>query len=333
MRRYRWMRAAAALLALAVILPAVAAEKRSHKKRNAVEEWVSDKGHINWEKGVLYATGLGAINNRESNQAKAYLRARAFARLDALRNLLMVVDHVRIDSRTVGSDFEAASDEIRAEVKGIVKGAQVVSERRIPVGGSTMVEVTVATPMYGEQGIAQVFIPEAIQRSRESDTKRFELDDLPESIAPEPIEPRELPRVRPPRREPPEEPPIARELPRRSERYTSLIIDARGFGIWRGMAPKIRVPDGSEVWGTMNVNPDFVIERGIVVYAHSLAAAKRDGRAGGNPLIVRAIGRGAAKTDTDPVITEQDAARILRANAQGGFLEQCSVIFVLDRGQ
>src|SRR5881394_551204 len=91
------------------------------------------------------AVGLGAVNAREPNYAKAYLRARGFAKLDALRNLLMVVDHVRIDSRTVGRDYEAVSDEIRAEIQGIVRGAQVVNEREIHVRGNTMIEVTVAT--------------------------------------------------------------------------------------------------------------------------------------------------------------------------------------------
>jgi len=78
----------------------------------------------------------------------------------------MVVDHVRIDSHTIGADYEAASDVIRAEVHGIVRGAQVISERRIPMGSSQMVEVTVATPMYGDQGIASVFVPEILRRNR-----------------------------------------------------------------------------------------------------------------------------------------------------------------------
>ena len=103
----------------------------------------------------------------KANDAKAYLKARTFAKLDALRNLLMVIEHVHIDSHTVGADFEAQSDTIRAEVRGIVKGAQVISEREIRKGRDTMVEVTVSTRMYGDQGIARAFLPEAIERQQE----------------------------------------------------------------------------------------------------------------------------------------------------------------------
>src|SRR5579871_148876 len=145
-----------ASLTLCIVMPASSAGK-GKKHQDYSGEKVTQHGRIDWDKGVLYASGLGAISNKETNEAKAYLRARTFAKLDALRNLLMVVDHVRIDSHTVGADYEAASDEIRAEVHGIVRGAQVISERRIPMGNSTMVEVTVATPMYGDQGIASVF--------------------------------------------------------------------------------------------------------------------------------------------------------------------------------
>ena len=52
--------------------------------------------------------------------------------LDALRNLLMAVDHVKIDSRTLGSDFEAQSEpamkamhlEYRAFTQSIIEGGQ-----------------------------------------------------------------------------------------------------------------------------------------------------------------------------------------------------------------
>jgi len=156
------------VLLVALLMPTFAARKGGAKKAKCQDEVIADYGRINWQKGVLYATGLGAVSRKESNEAKAYLRARMYAKLDALRNLLMVVDHVRIDSRTTGADFEAVSDEIKAEVHGIVRGAQVVTERKIPVGTSMMIEVTVATPLYGEQGIASIFIPEIIRRQQES---------------------------------------------------------------------------------------------------------------------------------------------------------------------
>ena len=82
----------------------------SEKRRQAKCE---ESGRIDWNQGVITATGLGAMSNKEGNDAKAYLRARSFARMDARRNLLAVISHVKIDSKTTGQDYEATSDEIQ----------------------------------------------------------------------------------------------------------------------------------------------------------------------------------------------------------------------------
>lgn len=301
------MRAAFALLVATLLLPASAG-----KKQKWSGEKVTQDGRVDWRKGVVYATGQGAIDRKNPNQAKAYLRAREYAKIDALANLLMAIDHIRIDARTVGRDFEADTT-IRAEIQGIVRGAEVIDERKIQVGGDTIVEVTVGTPMYGERSIASVFIPEIAQREEVSGTE------------PEPVLPPVKVKIAPKR-----EPLPAPRAPRASASVTSVIIDARGLGVERGMCPKIRRTDGSEVWGTVSVNPDFVIEHGIAVYAHSLAQAQNDARAGNNPLIIRACGRAGNRFNTDAVISGEDAERLLEANEEFGFLDKFRVIFVID---
>src|ERR1043166_3926941 len=110
MKRYTsFLLTIAAGLCTLSFIPVLAAGKDDDPPKQSGEK-VAEFGRIDWDKGMLYATGLGGISNEEPNEAKAYLRARSFAKLDALRNLLMVVDHVRIDSQTLGSDFEAKSD-------------------------------------------------------------------------------------------------------------------------------------------------------------------------------------------------------------------------------
>jgi hypothetical protein len=347
MLRYLKSGAILALLLPLLLLPAFAGGKGGHK-RNPNEERVTDRGAINWQKGVLYATGLGAISRTDSNEARAYLRARTFAKLDALRNLLMVIDHVRIDSHTVGSDFTTASDEIRAEVKGIVRGAQVVGERRIPIGTSMMVEVTVATPLYGDQGIASIFIPETMRRQQEAEENQPRRSETPApetnapDSAPEPdgsdaplVHSAPTPPDIPAPAAPEPEGTVERQdntLPPTGDRCTSVIIDTRGFNVWRCMSPKIRHADGSEVWGTVRVDPDYVIEHGIVIYAHSIEEAKRLDRAGDRPMVVRAVGKIGGKFGTDPVISDGDAERLLSLNARDRFMDRFRVIFVVDQG-
>lgn len=304
LRIYSWLSRLLCLTCITgLLLPAMA----GGKKQEADVQRINDRGRIDWGSGTLYATGLGAVSRTETNDAKAYLKARSFAKLDALRNLLMVIDHVRIDSHTVGADFETQSDTIRAEVQGIVKGAEVFGERDIRKGRDTMIEVTVATHMYGDQGIAHAFIPEEMKRREE---------------APAPGTPPSEYHVRPEIEPAPAVPEGAA--------YTSVIIDTRGYKVDRCMAPKILREDGSEVWGTVQVDPDYVLEHGIVIYAHTMPEARALNRCGRNPLILRASGTARTAIPSDAVINEADAARLLSLNARDGFMNKFNVIFLVD---
>jgi hypothetical protein len=309
------IRAAAALMVTTLLLSPSDANKKKQEKWSG--EKVTQNGRVDWRKGTIYATGQGAIDRHNPNQAKAYLRAREYAKVDALANLLMAIDHIRIDARTIGRDFEAETT-IRAEIQGIVRGAEIVDERKINVGGDTIVEVTVGTPMYGERSVASVFIPEVARREEEVAGSDPEVLQPMVKVKVDVVKRNKLPVPR---------------APRADTGITSVIIDARGFGVERGMCPKIRRPDGSEVWGTVKADPDFVIEHGIAVYANSLGQAQNDARAGGNPLIIRACGKAGNRFNTDVVISAQDAERLLEADDENGFLGKYRVIFVLDPGK
>jgi hypothetical protein len=319
MRGQASRRSSAAILAGTILLSAAAVSLAG----KSIEK-IGKYGQVNWEKSTLYSTGLGAVPQNPENDAKAYLKARGFAKLDALRNMLMTVKGVRIDSHTVGADFVTNSDIIRAQVEGIIKGAEVISEKTVKVGRSQMVEVTVVTPLFGENGIAKAIVPELNRRQTD------ELPDKPAKVEvfrprsvpldPPILDEQRVPRVRPERRD-----------ERREERvqtYTSVIIDTRGLRVERSMAPKIRRSSGEEVWGTLNVDPDFVIEHGICVYARSLSEARSNKRAGQNPLIIRAIGRAGGAFNCDAVLSDEDADYLLRAGQD--FLKDCRVIFLVD---
>jgi hypothetical protein len=269
-------------------------------------EKIGDKGKIDWQYGVIYGRGVGAIPTNEPNKAKAYLKARRYAIMTALENLLMVTDRVRVDATAYAEDFEVRNERIRTEVRGFVRGAEVVSERNITLNGVPAVEVTMAARLYGEEGLSRILLPEvAAQRSEPS---------------------RSLPVVTPS---------AARAVPAPaptagSNAYTGVIIDTRGLGIRPAMSPKIRRQDGSEVWGTMSVNMDFAIEQGIVAYAKTLEEARANRRAGSNPLILRAVGYAKTPGRTDPVLSDNDVRLLLTANENSGFLNECRVIFVVD---
>ncbi|MCE5200000.1 MAG: hypothetical protein ABFD54_15375 [Armatimonadota bacterium] len=109
--------------------------------------------------------------------------------------------------------------------------------------------------------------------------------------------------------------------------YTSLIVDATGLGLERSMSPKVRKDDGSEVWGTVKVDYDFIEEHGLVAYASSLEDAMKNDRCGENPMVVKAVGV-MGKQTSDPLVAAQDANLIIDENKKSGFLDKLNVVFV-----
>ncbi|MDW8106076.1 MAG: hypothetical protein RMK45_01210 [Armatimonadota bacterium] len=271
---------------------------------------VHEEGEIDWSKGTLSATGIGLMPRDESDRARAYLKARGYARLDALANLLMLVNRVQVDARYTGADYVAQSEEIRAAVNGFLRGAMITDERKVYIEGQEAVQVTVTIPMHGQRGLSSVLLG-----NRAAPTTPV--------APPEPALPR-LEVVRP-------NVPISESAPTVEGNYTGLIIDARGLGVQPAMAPRILKADGTVLYGTGKLDPDLVLERGLAAYYKDLNAARADARAGSNPLIIKAIGvyRRAVAT-TDVVISDADAAKLLAENQRTKFLDKLQVVFVVD---
>lgn len=114
--------------------------------------------------------------------------------------------------------------------------------------------------------------------------------------------------------------------------YTSLIVDATGLKLLRSPCPKILRADGSEVWGSLtnlkDEDYDLLQEKGVVAYAKTLDEALANSRCGSKPLIVKALDVQGAPIRSNPVISDEDAVRILDANKKAGFLNKFNVIFI-----
>jgi TolB-like protein len=112
--------------------------------------------------------------------------------------------------------------------------------------------------------------------------------------------------------------------------YTGIIIDTRGHNIERSMSPCLRRKDGTKVWTGDNATADFVIETGIVGYAHTEEAARANSRAGSKPLVLKAVGRFADNFRCDPLLLDEDAEFLLRCAKRTGFLTKFNVVFLTD---
>jgi len=96
-----------------------------------------------WVDLKFKAEGIGVAPDDAVNEAQAEALALRAAKVDALRNLSEKVHGARIDAETTVEDFITTSDEIEAEVAGLIRGAEVVKEEYDSERGSACVEAEI----------------------------------------------------------------------------------------------------------------------------------------------------------------------------------------------
>ena len=116
--------------------------------------------------------------------------------------------------------------------------------------------------------------------------------------------------------------------PATPEKYTGLIIDARGLKLYPAMAPRILVEgDLSEIFGGLVVDKDISMREGLAGYAGTIKKARElTPRIGENPLVIRAK---QAINRSDVIISTVSAKLLAGAIVDNNFLKKCRVIMVL----
>ena len=104
--------------------------------------------------------------------------------------------------------------------------------------------------------------------------------------------------------------------------YTGVIIDCTGLGLRPVMSPVIKAENGRPIYGYKNLDSDKIIQNGMASYARSEADAAR---AGTNPLRLRAV---SVDGNANPVLSANDANRLLLENNASGFLDATNVVFL-----
>jgi hypothetical protein len=297
-------------------------------------------GKIDWANEWMYATGEGAVppSSKVPNRAIALLKAKDYAKMAAIANLLMVVEGTTISYEGLGKDY-MANVGLRQKIEGYVKNVEIISWSKFTSGADTIVRVTVGTRMYGTQTPGTAFL-EKIRDDAEAaggKKKAVPLIEIPEERSvkrpPDSVMKAEI-RGRGHQ--------IASsmavdlstliEKPVQVGPFTSLIVDTRGYDVRRSMSPKIRRLDGTEVWGTLADIPEDIMENGLVAYVKTMDDALANDRAGRNPLTAIAVGRAGGKAMADTVVSDDDATFILNENKKTQFLDKFNIIFVTDPG-
>lgn len=356
---------AIALLALIVSgTMAVAAEWWEEEQTNLVQtrqgkdaEGNSYSVLANWEEGYVEVTGMGTADPRTTvNDAQALAMAEDAARVRAYAQLAEEVLGFNISSDITVENGIAGKSEQQLRLQGFLKGARVLEKQSewLP-DGSPMVTVKVGIVMSKKHpGISapspvppkpeekprtlNQALAVTIRQTEESTRKEKQIEVyVPPANAVMPTGKG----VEIPAREEGKEP--LSEFPEEAveKDYTGLIVDAHGLDATPSLSPKIYSENGKEVWGTLDVDPDWAFNYGIADFARDPDIAKGKERAGPTPLVVTAIavkGAGPESTlKTDFVVSEQAANFILKMNervkskdAEGkGFLEKCAVVFIM----
>jgi hypothetical protein len=288
---------AAAAIAAAMIL-CLAGVAVGQDKVSASEwvEQIGNKGSVNWTDGYIEAVGIGAPPQRNIGMPQARPMALRAAQVDAYRNLLEVVNGVRVDSTTTIRDFTVESDIINTQVQGIVKGAKTMKQEYLSDG---TVEVTVRMPMAGN--FTAVIVPRILE-------KRQAAPQAPVPAAPQ---------------APAASPASGGEV------FTGLVVDARGIQARPAMSPRIIDEKGQEVYGSMNVEREYAVQQGMSGYARDLTAAQSNARVTNSPVSVKGLKtEGAGRSDI--VIANADAEKIRASGDNQSFLKKCRVMIVLD---
>jgi len=250
-------------------------------------------GSINWTSGIIRAIGVGAPPENYYGKPEARPMALRAAKMDAYRNILEVIQGVRIQSSTTVKNFMMADDSISAQVSGMVRGAQVAKQEYMSDG---TVEVTLEMNLNG--GFAQLVLPEDIKQVEpiQSSTASSSTPSNQKNAA---------------------------------VTYTGLVVDARGLDAKPAMSPRVLDENGQEVYGAAFVSREYAVQQGMSGYSKNIDAATENQRVTETPLIVKAIKtEGPGKTDF--VINNTEASNLRGAPENLSFLKQCRVIIVVD---
>ena len=265
--------------------------------------------------GKIVVEGIGGAGQTMSNGYRA-------ATVDAYRLIAEEVNGVQIDADTTVENSISTSDIIKTKVKGVVKGAKVVSRS---VDGNGYYHVVMELPVYGgANSLAAAVLPQVPQQGFLPPSDIIPVDKIagvalkPESTGTNAVAP-----TIPATQVPAVNQATVGNLYGATGQYTGLIVDCSGMGLQTAMAPAVFTEGRKVVYGLENFSHDQVINRGYVGYSKSLTAGVE--RAGSNPMIVKAE---SIDKFCSPVVSKEDAAKILAENQMKGFLSTGNVVFV-----
>ncbi|MEO0077554.1 MAG: hypothetical protein ABIK86_00940 [candidate division WOR-3 bacterium] len=230
-------------------------------------------GVVDWSGGTVRARGTGVMDPGNMNKAQARLMAERAAVVVAQRNLLEIVNGVRVDSDTRVQNFMTDYDVVYTHVEGIVKGARQVGPARYDSVAGT-VEVELEMPMYGDSSLEQALAPVLGPKGE---------------VAAAGLSPR------------------VREF---FEQYGGLVMDAGNSGLKPALFPKIYDEDGNLLLDTKDcLKYAGRSGQAAVQFIRALDEVLANKKLGNQPLVLK-VKQVRGKLGADIVISRVDADKL-----------------------
>lgn len=241
----------------------------------AVTEQFSD-GNIDWTRNTVRATGSGVVDPGNPNAAQARLMAERAAVVVAQRNLLEIVEGVRVDSETRVENFMTDYDVVYSRVQGVVRNARQTGTARYDAEAG-IVEVELEMDIYGPQGLsgalsAAMTAPQLSQEQVSPQVRDF------------------------------------------LQQYSSLIIDGGQTGLTPSMFPRIYDENGNLLLDTGQYASYLGTGAGMGMrFISDLEGILDQSGLSGSPLVLRAVqAAGAYGSDIVLAATETGGGGILK---------------------
>jgi hypothetical protein len=269
---------------------------------------------------VITAEGFGFSDANRVSEPQA-LRA---AKIDAQRNLLEVINGVRVTAGTTVKDMMLESDIIGTRVKGMLQGSFETDSSVAFEDGSWVASVKMAVCMdksdalcRTKPSLASITQPSLVGAPAEA---RYSVSDLPAVAAAVILKEAAAPQTAP-------EPVASAPAPTvgdQSNRATGLILDARALNYTPMLDVRVRTGSGKELYGPGHVpmGSDWLHWAPSVVSANEMADIVGDA-----PLVMTPKSLGEA---TELVISDNDAIKLFTSNTlNGDFLAAGKVVIVV----
>ncbi len=268
---------------------------------------------INWTEQEIYAAGVGKINPELPEGARKTAATEA-AKKAAGRNIMEKIGALAVTGEVCLTDRFEKDPSLRGRIENVVRNLEVL---KIEPQSPDEIVVKVSLPLIG--AFSDILLPQKFSRG-----KLLQIDKPLCPCCGQPW---------------PEGKPVPDNIHlimpadsinyNSSQKYTGLIIDARGLHVSPALAPKILDELGNEIYGEMFANRDYAVDIGLVGYLTDPGSARIDSRVRDNPLIVKAVKNSGAQ-NADIVVSTQDGLLIHAAVRRFDFFQRCRVIILVE---